>query len=114
MVVDSGGFVFINPAMFPQAFAQDIDQAQAKVMAATQKPTSQSIFAEKSGLPAWKQLPTWYQISENDHSIPPDAERMFAKQINATTISLPSSHVSPVSHPNEVAQLILNATKGGK
>jgi pimeloyl-ACP methyl ester carboxylesterase len=114
LVVDSGGFVFINPAMFPQAFAQDIDQAQAKVMAATQKPTSQSIFAEKSGPPAWKQLPTWYQLSGNDHSIPPNAELMFAKQINATTISLPSSHVSPVSHPNEVAQLILNATKGGK
>jgi pimeloyl-ACP methyl ester carboxylesterase len=112
LVVDSGGFVYINPAMFPQAFAQDIDPAQAKVMAATQKPFNQSILAEKSGPPAWKQLSAWYQISENDHSIPPDAERMFAKQINATTISLPSSHASPVSHPNEVAQLILNATKG--
>jgi pimeloyl-ACP methyl ester carboxylesterase len=113
LVVDSGGFISVNPAMFPQAFAQDIDPAQAKVMAATQKPTSQSILAEKSGPPAWKQLPTWYQVSENDHIIPPAAERMFAKQINATTISLPSSHASPVSHPNEVAQLILNATKGG-
>jgi hypothetical protein len=38
-----------------------------------------------------------------------DAERLFAKQINATTISLPSSHASPLSHPNEVAQLILDA-----
>ena len=55
--------------------------------------------------------PSWYQISENDHAIPPDAERMFAKQINATTISLRSSHASPLSHPNEVAQLILNATR---
>jgi pimeloyl-ACP methyl ester carboxylesterase len=114
LIVDSGGFVYINPAMFPQTFAQDIDPAQAKVMAATQKPYNQSILAEKSGPPAWKQLPAWYQISENDHAIPPDAERMFAKQINATTISLPSSHASPVSHPNEVAQLILNATKGDK
>jgi len=114
LVVDSGGFVYINPEMFAQAFAQDVDPAQAKVMAAAQKPFSQSILAEKSGPPAWKQLPTWYQVSENDHAIPPNAERMFAKQINATTISLPSSHASPVSHPNEVAQLILNATKGGK
>jgi pimeloyl-ACP methyl ester carboxylesterase len=65
-----------------------------------------------------KQLPTWYQISENDLLIPPDVERMLAKQINATTISLPSSHASPVSHPNEVAQLILDAannlTRGEK
>jgi pimeloyl-ACP methyl ester carboxylesterase len=114
LVVDSGGYVYINPVMFPQAFAQDIDPAQAKAMAATQKPFSQSILAEKSGPPAWKQIPAWYQVSENDHAIPPDAERMFAKEINATTISLPSSHASPLSHPNEVAQLILNATKGGK
>jgi pimeloyl-ACP methyl ester carboxylesterase len=113
LVVDSGGFIYINPEAFPQAFAQDIDPAQAKVMAAIQKPTNQSLLTEKSGPPAWKQLPTWYQISENDRIIPPDAERMFAKQMNATTISLTSSHASPVSHLNEVAQLILNATKGG-
>jgi pimeloyl-ACP methyl ester carboxylesterase len=118
LVVDNGGFVYINPEMFAQAFAQDVDPAQAKVMAAVQKPFNQSILAEKSGPPAWKQLPTWYQISENDRAIPPDVERMFAKQINATTISLPSSHASPLSHPNEVAQLILNAannlTRGEK
>ncbi|MGC2426781.1 MAG: alpha/beta hydrolase [Nitrososphaeraceae archaeon] len=89
--------------------AQDADPAQAKVIAAAQKPFNQSILAEKSGPPAWKQLPSWYQVSENDHAIPPDAERLFAKQINATTISLPSSHASPLSHPNEVAQLILDA-----
>ena len=76
--------------MFGQAFAQDVDPAQAKVIAAEQKPFSKSILTEKSGPPAWKQLPSWYQVSENDHAIPPDVERMFAKQINATTISLPS------------------------
>jgi pimeloyl-ACP methyl ester carboxylesterase len=118
LVYDSGGLVYLNPNMFPQAFAQDIDIAQAKVMAAAQKPFNQSILAEKSGPPAWMQLPTWYQVSENDHAIPPDVELMFAKQINATTISLSSSHASPVSHPNEVAKLILDAannlTRGEK
>ena len=109
LVFDKGGFVYINPEAFGQVIAQDADPTQAKVIAAAQKPFNQSILAEKSGPPAWKQLPTWYQVSENDHAIPPDAERLFAKQINATTISLPSSHASPLSHPNEVAQLILDA-----
>jgi pimeloyl-ACP methyl ester carboxylesterase len=109
LVFDNGGFVYINPEAFGQAIAQDADPAQAKVIAAAQKPFNQSILAEKSGPPAWKQLPTWYQVSENDHAIPPDAERLFAKQINATTISLASSHASPLSHPNEVAELILDA-----
>jgi pimeloyl-ACP methyl ester carboxylesterase len=108
-IVDSGGFIYINQTIFGPALAQDVDPAQAKIVAAAQKPYSKSILAEKSGPPAWKQLPTWYQISENDHAIPPAAERMFAKQINATTISLASSHVSPLSHPNEVAQFILGA-----
>jgi hypothetical protein len=67
------------------------------------------IANEKSGPPAWKQLPTWYQVSENDHAIPPTLEHMFAKQMNAITISLPSSHASLISHPHEIAQLILNA-----
>jgi pimeloyl-ACP methyl ester carboxylesterase len=109
LVFDNGGFVYINPEVFGQALVQDIDPTQAKILAAAQKPFNQSILAEKSGPPAWKDIPNWYQISENDHAIPPDAERMFAKQINATTISLNSSHASPVSHPNEVAQLILDA-----
>jgi len=70
-------------ALFHQAVAPDTDPAQAKVLAATQKPYSKSILAEKSGPPAWKQLPSWYQVSENDSLIPPVVERMFAKQINA-------------------------------
>jgi pimeloyl-ACP methyl ester carboxylesterase len=111
LIIDSGGFAYINPAMFAGTFAQDVNPAEADIMATVQKPLSLSIFAEKSGPPAWKQLPTWYQVSENDHMIPPDVERMFAKQMNATTVSLPSSHASLVSHPNEIAKLILDAAK---
>lgn len=111
LIPDSGGFAYINPALFHDSFAQDVDPTEADVMAVMQKPAHQSILAEKSGPPAWKQIPTWYQISENDRIIPPDAERLFAQRMNATTISLPSSHASLASHPNEIAQLILNATK---
>jgi pimeloyl-ACP methyl ester carboxylesterase len=114
LIEDGRGFAYINPKMFAGAFAQDVDSTEADIMAVIQKPFSTSIFAEKSGPPAWKQLPTWYQISENDHMIPPDLERKFSKQMNANTISLPSSHASLVSHPNAVAQLILNATIGSQ
>ena len=109
---DSGGFAYINPDLFHDMFAQDVDLAQAKVMAATQKPPDLSILGEKSGPPAWKQLRTWYEVSANDRMIPPDVERMFAKQINATTISVNASHVPFISHPDQIAGLILNATKG--
>jgi len=111
-LIDSGGFIYLNPKIFRENFAQDVDLAEADIMAIVQKPFNQSIFGEKSGPPAWKQLPTWYQISEADHMIPPDVQRMFAERMNATTLSLNTSHASLVSHPDEIAELILNATKG--
>jgi pimeloyl-ACP methyl ester carboxylesterase len=113
-IVDSGGFIYLNPKIFRESFAQDVGYAEADIMAIVQKPFNQSIFGEKSGPPAWKQLPTWYQISDADHMIPPDVQRLFAQRMNATTLSLNASHASYVSHPNEIAQLILNATKGSK
>jgi hypothetical protein len=98
--------------MFREFMAQDIDPSEADIWAVVQNPMRKSIFTEKSGPPAWKQLPTWYQISEDEHMIPPDVARTFAQKINATTLSLNASHSSFVSHPNEIGDFILNATKG--
>jgi hypothetical protein len=79
LMFDKGGFAYINPLMFHDGFAQDVNASESDIMAVVQKPANQSILAEKSGPPAWKQLPTWYQISENDRVIPPDVQRMFAE-----------------------------------
>ncbi|MGB8938478.1 MAG: alpha/beta hydrolase [Candidatus Nitrosopolaris sp.] len=112
LIFDNGGFAYINPTLFRDFLVHDVDQAEANILAVVQKPANLSGIAnKKSGPPPWKQLPTWYQVSENDRAIPPDVERIFAKQMDATTISLHSSHASLISHPNEIAQLILNATK---
>ena len=112
LVFDSGGFAYLNPKMFHEAFVQDANATEAETLAVVQKPAHQSLLTEKSGPPAWKQLPTWFAVSENDRIIPPDTERMFAKRMNATAISLNSSHASLVTHPDEIAELIPNATKG--
>jgi pimeloyl-ACP methyl ester carboxylesterase len=109
---DSGGFIYLNPKIFRENFAQDVDPAESNIMAITQKPFHQSNFVAPSGPPAWKQLPTWYQISESDHMIPPDVQHTFAEKMNATTLSLNASHASYVSYPTEIADFILNATKG--
>lgn len=108
---DSAGFLYFIPEKVHESFAQDVDPAEANILAVVQKPFNQSISTEKSGPPAWKQLPTWYQVSENDRLIPPDIQRKYAERMNATVISLNSSHASLVSHPYEIAELILNATK---
>lgn len=112
LILDSAGLAYINTSMFHDRFAKDVNTTEADIMAVAQKPFSAASFGEKSGSPAWKQLPTWYQISESDMMIPPDAQRNFAKQMNATTISIDASHASYISHPDEIAKLIIDATKG--
>ena len=114
IVSDSAGYLYFNPDKFRESFAQDVDPTETNIWATVQKPTNQSLTAEKSGSPAWKQLPTWYQVSENDRLIPPDIQRLFAERMNATTLSLNSSHASLLSHPDDIAELILNATNGSK
>jgi pimeloyl-ACP methyl ester carboxylesterase len=109
LVVDSAGLTYLDPDMFHEAFAQDVNATEAEIMAVSQKPFDQSIFASPSGPPAWKQLPTWYQVSESDRMIPPDTQHMFAQRMNATTISIDTSHSSYVAHSGEIAQLILDA-----
>jgi pimeloyl-ACP methyl ester carboxylesterase len=109
LIVDSAGLTYLNPDMFHEAFAQDVNATEALIMAVSQKPFNQSNFVSPSGPPAWKQLPTWYQVSESDHMIPPDTQRQFAQRMNATTISIDTSHSSYVAHPGEIAQLILDA-----
>jgi pimeloyl-ACP methyl ester carboxylesterase len=86
-----------------------VDPVEARVMAATQKPLSMKSFVAKSGRPAWKHIPSWYLISTNDQMIPPQAQQFMAKRMGAAAKSVPASHASMVSHPEEVADLIIAA-----
>jgi hypothetical protein len=61
------------------------------------------------GVPAWKSLPSWFLVAEGDQTIPPDAERPFAKRMNATTTEVPTNHVAMVSHLDDVVTLIKKA-----
>lgn len=106
---DKYGFLWIDRDMYAENFCGDVDQTEALVMAATQKPLSMTSFEDKITDAGWKNLPCWYQVSMNDRMIPPQAEQFMAQRINARTISLPASHASLVSHPKEVAGFILEA-----
>jgi pimeloyl-ACP methyl ester carboxylesterase len=64
------------------------------------------------GVPAWKSLPSWYLVAQNDEAIPPDAERLFASRMGATMVEVPSGHVAMVSHSQDVTDLIETAAEG--
>ena len=107
---DAAGFLYIDRAKFHDYFCPDVPVAEARIMAATQKPLNSKIFAEPLvPSPAWKTIPSWFLVSTNDKMINPDQERFYAKRMKATTIEVPSSHVSLVSHPVEATKLIEDA-----
>src|SRR5260221_10396013 len=109
LFTDARGFAWLSEDDFVNHFAADVDPTQAKVLYAVQQPLASSAFADVMGAPAWKTLPSWYLVAQNDEALPPDAERQFAARMGATTIEVPSSHVAMLSHPNEVADLIEKA-----
>src|SRR3954465_6935614 len=104
--------LFLDPEAFHAAFAGDVDQATADLMAAAQRPYAAAAFAgAPSGPRAWKTLPCWYLLGTEDKAIPPALQRFMAERANATIVEVPASHVSFLSHPNAATHLILQAVK---
>jgi pimeloyl-ACP methyl ester carboxylesterase len=106
LIVDDQGFAWLPEEDFVAHFASDVDPVKARVMYAVQQALSMSTFDDVMGVPVWKSHPTWYLVATEDQAIPPDAERMFAQRMGASTVEVPSSHVAMVSHPEEVVRLI--------
>jgi pimeloyl-ACP methyl ester carboxylesterase len=111
LFTDEQGFAWLSEDDFVHHFAADVDPVKARVMYAVQQALAASAFGDVMGVPAWKALPSWYLVATDDQAIPPDAERMFASRMGATTVEIPSSHVAMVSHPGDVAQLIETAAE---
>jgi pimeloyl-ACP methyl ester carboxylesterase len=88
-----------------------VPEELAEFMADSQVPVSVTSFGYVNGKPAWKRKPTWYCVATEDHTIPPDAERFWAKRMNATTTEIKGSHVIFISHPEKVAAVIKDAAK---
>jgi len=109
--IDDDGFVWLTEDDFVHHFASGVDPVKAKVMYATQQPLAGSAFSDEMEVPAWKSLPSWYMVAQDDQALPADAERMFAERMGATTIEIPAGHLAMVSHSAEVANLIETAAK---
>jgi pimeloyl-ACP methyl ester carboxylesterase len=108
-LVDDKGFVWLSEDDFTNHFAADVEPTKARVMFAVQQPIAASSFSDVMDTPAWRSIPTWFLVATEDQAIPPNAERLFAQRMGATTTEISASHVAMVSHPQEVADLIVAA-----
>jgi pimeloyl-ACP methyl ester carboxylesterase len=109
--VDPQGFAWVPEDDFVNHLAADVDPVKARVMCAVQQPLHWSALGEVMGVPAWKALPSWFLIADGDQAIPPDAQRVFAPRMGATTVEVATNHVAMVSHPDEVLQIIRTAAE---
>lgn len=109
---DGKGFLSIDPTAYAHVFVGDIPAAEGEAMAKKQRPIAAAAFGAVPTVAAWHDKPDYYAISANDLMIPPQAEAMFAQRMHATTITVPSSHASMVSHPQAIAKLLEEAARG--
>ena len=111
----SAGIVFdgdegrLSEAAFLHDFAGDLPEAKAKVLYAVQAPFHKALLTGKTTHAAWRSKPSFYAVSTEDRTINPDLERFMAKRMGADTIEVKASHLSLISHPQEITDLILKA-----
>ena len=113
----SAGIVFdgdegrLTEAAFLRDFAGDLPEARARVLYAVQQPFHKALLAGKTNHAAWRSKPSFYAVSTEDRTINPDLERFMAKRMGATTIEVKASHLSLISHAQDITDLILQAAR---
>jgi pimeloyl-ACP methyl ester carboxylesterase len=109
----SAGIIFDGDKgrLSEEAFMRDFagDLPEAKALYAVQWPFHKELLTGKTKHAAWRSKPSWYAVSTEDRTINPGLERFMAKRMGAKTIEVKASHVSLISQPDAIANLILEA-----
>jgi pimeloyl-ACP methyl ester carboxylesterase len=108
---DGGSDLYIQQARFHDQFAADVPASAAAIMAASQRPITESALNEAASEPIWKSVASWFIYGDQDKNIPPDAIAFMAERAKSrkTVVVDGASHVVMVSHPEAVAKIIERA-----
>lgn len=103
------GYTTIPEQAFLDDFANGVSPKLARTLHAVQQPIAADLFTGRTSVAAWKSKPSWYAVSRQDRTTAPELERFLAKRMHANTIELDAGHLSMVSHPRQIAEMILQA-----
>lgn len=106
---DGTGFLKISAQGWVEDVANDLPEAEARVLAVVQPPLAASTFNDGVTVAAWENRPCWYLVSKRDRVVDIGLEREFARRMQATTTELDAGHLSLLSRPGDVAAAILEA-----
>lgn len=103
------GLLKLSPEGWINDVAQDLSEDDARVLAVVQPPLPESTFGDKITEAAWATRPNWYIVSANDRVVSVDLQRELAMRLSAATTELQASHLSILSQPQAVADVIIEA-----
>lgn len=103
------GYLKMSTESWIANVAQDLPEADARVLSVVQTPLSLVTFNDKIGTAAWQDRPCWYVVSADDRAVSVELQRELATRLKATTVELAASHMSLLSQPQAVAYVILDA-----
>jgi pimeloyl-ACP methyl ester carboxylesterase len=108
---DSHGLIWLPEEAFGRAFAQDASADDQAQLAATQRPLAAAAITIAVGRPAWKDLPTWYLVAEQDRMIPAGNQRFMAERMKARVRTVAAGHVPMLTAPSAVVDIIMEAVR---
>jgi pimeloyl-ACP methyl ester carboxylesterase len=108
-IVWSGDEGRLGEEAFLRDFAGDLPADKARILYAVQAPFKRALLADRTTHAAWRSKPSWYAVSAEDRTINPDIERFMAKRMGAKTIEVNASHLSLISQPDVITNVILEA-----
>jgi len=100
---------YVKPSVFASCFANGLPAGEGAVLAATQRPLATGTLTDPSGVPAWRTIPSWAVVGTADHVIPPAEQLFMATRAHAHITEVDAPHLSMVSNPGTVTQVILAA-----
>lgn len=106
---DGAGFLKLKVEGWISDVAQDLPEIEARTLAVVQPPLAASTFGDKITEAAWETRPTFYIVSTEDRIVSVALERELAAAMKAKTVELKAGHLSLLSMPQEVAEVILEA-----
>ncbi len=103
--------LYLKKDVFLTSFANGVPAHEASILYATQRPIAFSAGSQPSGVPAWKTKPSWYLLGTRDKIITPSAQQFMADRAGSRIVKVKAGHLSLVSHPGAVTDLIVRAAR---
>jgi len=97
---------------FHESFCADVPADDAAFYAVSQRPLAGVALSEAAPTPAWRSRPVWAVLPTADRCIDPGVHRFSYDRMGATVTEIDgSSHVAMISHPKEVAEVVMTAVR---